>query len=76
MGPPECYHPAMAAFDLPSPTHREAAQSASALVEARGLTKDYARDGGATRVVDDVSFTILAGETLGLVCLLYTSRCV
>jgi peptide/nickel transport system ATP-binding protein len=39
----------------------------SALVEVRGLTKDYPRDGGTTRVVDDVSFVILPGETLGLV---------
>ena len=37
------------------------------LVEARGLTKEYPRDGGVTRVVDDVSFVILPGETLGLV---------
>jgi peptide/nickel transport system ATP-binding protein len=41
--------------------------SASALVEARGLTKDYPRDGGTTRVVEDVSFAIQPGETLGLV---------
>jgi len=34
-----------------------------ALLDVRGLTKDY----GATRVVDDVSFSIDAGETLGLV---------
>jgi peptide/nickel transport system ATP-binding protein len=38
-----------------------------ALVEAHSLTKEYPRDGGVTRVVDDVSFTILPGETLGLV---------
>ena len=37
------------------------------LVEACGLTKEYPCDGGATRVVDDVSFAILPGETLGLV---------
>ena len=37
------------------------------LVEARGLVKEYARGGGVTRVVDDVSFSILPGETLGLV---------
>jgi peptide/nickel transport system ATP-binding protein len=37
------------------------------LVEARGLTKEYAREGGVTRVVDQVSFSILPGETLGLV---------
>ena len=34
-----------------------------ALVEARGLVKEY----GTARVVDDVSFTIRRGETLGLV---------
>jgi peptide/nickel transport system ATP-binding protein len=33
------------------------------LVEARKLTKEY----GASRVVDEVSFTIARGETLGLV---------
>jgi len=37
------------------------------LVEARGLTKDYPREEGVTRVVDDVSFAIFPGETLGLV---------
>jgi peptide/nickel transport system ATP-binding protein len=37
------------------------------LVEARSLTKDYPRDGGTTRVVEDVSFSIRPGETLGLV---------
>ena len=34
------------------------------LVEARGLVKEY---GAGTRVVDDVSFEIRRGETLGLV---------
>lgn len=34
------------------------------LVEARGLVKEY---GAGRRVVDDVSFTIRRGETLGLV---------
>ena len=38
-----------------------------ALVEARGLTKDYPGASGVTRVVDGVSFAILPGETLGLV---------
>ncbi|MDP9049575.1 MAG: ATP-binding cassette domain-containing protein [Acidobacteriota bacterium] len=38
-----------------------------ALVEVRSLVKDYPRDGGVIRVVDDVSFGILPGETLGLV---------
>jgi ABC-type microcin C transport system duplicated ATPase subunit YejF len=34
------------------------------LVEARGLVKEY---GAGSRVVDDVSFSIRSGETLGLV---------
>jgi peptide/nickel transport system ATP-binding protein len=38
-----------------------------ALVEVRGLTKDYPISSGVSRVVDDVSFSIDAGETLGLV---------
>jgi peptide/nickel transport system ATP-binding protein len=38
-----------------------------ALLDARGLTKEYPREGGVTRVVDDVSFAIAPGETLGLV---------
>jgi len=37
---------------------------ADVLIEARGLVKEY---GAGTRVVDDVSFTIGRGETLGLV---------
>jgi peptide/nickel transport system ATP-binding protein len=37
------------------------------LVEAVGLTKEYPREGGVARVVDDVSFAIHRGETLGLV---------
>jgi peptide/nickel transport system ATP-binding protein len=37
------------------------------LVEALHLTKDYPREGGAARIVDDVSLTIRRGETLGLV---------
>jgi peptide/nickel transport system ATP-binding protein len=36
-------------------------------LEARGLVKEYAREGGVSRVVDDVSFSIAEGETLGLV---------
>ncbi len=51
-----------------SSEHRtDSALSPSALIEARGLTKDYPRDGGISRVVEDVSFTILEGDTLGLV---------
>ncbi|HEX9201412.1 MAG TPA: ATP-binding cassette domain-containing protein [Acidobacteriaceae bacterium] len=41
--------------------------NAPALVEARGLSKEYPCDGGTSRVVDDVSFAIMPGETLGLV---------
>ena len=37
---------------------------ADVLIEARGLVKEY---GAGSRVVDDVSFTIGRGETLGLV---------
>jgi peptide/nickel transport system ATP-binding protein len=37
---------------------------ADVLVEARGLVKEY---GAGARVVDDVSFSIAKGETLGLV---------
>ncbi len=43
------------------------APASRALVEARGLTKDYPCEGGTTRVVEDVSFAIQRGETLGLV---------
>jgi ABC-type glutathione transport system ATPase component len=43
------------------------ASQIEALVEARGLVKQYASDGGHTRVVDQVSFRIYPGETLGLV---------
>jgi len=41
--------------------------SAAPLIEARSLAKDYPCEGGQTRVVDQVSFTIASGETLGLV---------
>ena len=40
---------------------------AAVLVEARGLVKEYARDGGAVRVVDDVSLAVRRSETMGLV---------
>ncbi|HZY73836.1 MAG TPA: ATP-binding cassette domain-containing protein, partial [Edaphobacter sp.] len=40
---------------------------AAVLVEACGLVKEYPRGGGAVRVVDDVSFSIRRGETMGLV---------
>jgi peptide/nickel transport system ATP-binding protein len=38
-----------------------------ALLEARGLMKEFADERKTVRVVDDVSFTIYRGETLGLV---------
>src|SRR5215471_6355645 len=38
-----------------------------ALVTAQGLTKEFADSRKTVRVVDDVSFTIRRGETLGLV---------
>ncbi len=37
------------------------------LVEAAGLTKEYPRDGGVARVVEDVSLSVRRGEALGLV---------
>ena len=40
---------------------------AAVLVEAEGLVKEYARGSSAIRVVDDVSFSIRRGETMGLV---------
>jgi len=49
-----CYHPAMPI-------------NAAVLVEALGLMKEYPRGGDAVRVVDDVSFSIRRGETMGLV---------
>ncbi|NYF79108.1 ATP-binding cassette domain-containing protein [Granulicella arctica] len=48
---------------MPSPTPPETAP----LLQADGLIKEYPSDRGTTRVVDDVSFTIRRGETLGLV---------
>ena len=52
---------------LVSPGANPAPPAPIPLVEARGLTKDYPLAGGVTRAVDDVSFAILPGETLGLV---------
>src|SRR5271169_3429317 len=46
---------------------RPAAELAEKLVQVRGLVKEYAGSGGRVRVVDDVSFSIRRGETLGLV---------
>jgi ABC-type glutathione transport system ATPase component len=48
-------------------TDTTAATDAALLVEARGLVKEYPRGGDAVRVVDDVSFNIRRGETMGLV---------
>jgi peptide/nickel transport system ATP-binding protein len=45
----------------------QACAVAQPLIEARGLIKEYVRHNGVTRVVDDVSFTVQPGETLGLV---------
>lgn len=42
-------------------------REAGPLLEARGLVKDYVRDGVPVRVVDDVSLSIWRGEVLGLV---------
>jgi peptide/nickel transport system ATP-binding protein len=38
-----------------------------ALISAKNLVKEYSNECGLTRVVDDVSFDIARGETLGLV---------
>lgn len=49
-----CYHPAMS-------------MDATVLIAAQGLVKEYARARDSVRVVDDVSFVIRRGETMGLV---------
>lgn len=56
------YHPAMPTTPRASPTGAQ-----TPLVEARNLVKEYAAGGVVTRVVDDISFEIYPGETLGLV---------
>ena len=43
------------------------AMDTGVLAEVLGLVKEYDGAGGRVRVVDDVSFTIRRGETLGLV---------
>lgn len=48
-------------------THPSESAPPQPLMEARGLIKEYARRNGVARVVDDVSFAIQPGETLGLV---------
>jgi oligopeptide/dipeptide ABC transporter ATP-binding protein len=47
--------------------HRSPSAPPPALLEARALTKEYPSEGGVSRVVDNVSFAIQPGETLGLV---------
>ncbi len=47
----------------PPPVRRPRAPGTPLLLEVQGLRKDYAR----TRAVDDVSFTLEPGESLGLV---------
>lgn len=51
---------------LPLETQSPSAMQAI-VVEARNLVKEYQSDGRNVRVVDDVSFSIRTGETLGLV---------
>jgi oligopeptide transport system ATP-binding protein len=50
-------------IDSPAP----AAQPATALLSVRGLTTSFATPEGPVRAVNDVSFDILAGETVGIV---------
>ena len=50
-----------------TPAEENVAVPAVPLLEARGLVKEYSTATGAARVVDDVSLTLLRGETLGIV---------
>ncbi|HEV7811663.1 MAG TPA: ABC transporter ATP-binding protein [Leifsonia sp.] len=51
-----------------APDAREPSEAAPLVLEATGLVKRFhARDGSVTRAVDGVSFTLSAGETLGIV---------
>ena len=59
---PRFAYPLIASFDDPGCYHP--AMPTDVLVEARGLVKEYST---GRRVVDDVSFAIKRGETLGLV---------
>lgn len=52
---------------MQSPTQASPSEPQHSLVEVRHLVKEYPQDGLVARVVDDVSFDIRVGETLGLV---------
>ncbi len=61
-------------IDSPSPVQRSAGQTIKPLLSVRGLTKNFpikkgafGKSGGVVRAVNDVSFDVMPGETLGLV---------
>ncbi|MET0714148.1 MAG: ABC transporter ATP-binding protein [Mycetocola sp.] len=56
------------AMPVPTPTVPSTPDAmAPVVLEARGLTKSFPSPAGAFRAVDDVSFALRRGETLGLV---------
>jgi ABC-type glutathione transport system ATPase component len=61
------FRPAPAFDCLPSCYHPHMSQHPTPLVAATGLVKEYSSGVGVARVVDNVSFSIARGETLGLV---------
>jgi ABC-type glutathione transport system ATPase component len=61
------FRPAPAFYCLPSCYHPHMSQHPTPLVAATGLVKEYSSGAGVARVVDNVSFSIARGETLGLV---------
>jgi ABC-type glutathione transport system ATPase component len=61
------FRPAPAFYCLPSCYHPHMSQHPTPLVAATGLVKEYSSGVGVARVVDNVSFSIARGETLGLV---------